>query len=68
MEGDKQKKTKSKQGSRRDKGETVEESYENNGDANEDVQAIYDENRALRSYLKCEMSEFRLSIATLRRS
>ena len=42
MEGDKQKKTKYKQGSRRDKGETVEETcreeenYENNGDADED--------------------------------
>ena len=41
MEGDKQKKTKCKSGSRRDKGETVEETYseeensENNGDAGE---------------------------------
>lgn len=72
MEGDKQKKPKGKQGSRCDKAETVdethseEESYENNGDANEKeaspgMQVIYDEIRALRSDLKSEMSEFRHS-------
>ena len=72
MEGEKQKKTKGKPGSRREKGETVEEansdeeSYENNGDANEEaaspfMQTIYNEIRALRSDLKSEMSEFRRS-------
>ena len=69
---EKQKKTKGKPGSKRDKGETVEEaysdkeSYENNGDANKEaanpfMQAIYNEIRALRSDLKSEMSEFRHS-------
>ena len=68
----KTKKTKYKQGSRRDKGETVEETcseeenYENNGDADKELaspvmQAIYNEIRALRSDLKSKMSEFQLS-------
>lgn len=66
MEGEKQKKTKCKPGSRREKGETAEEtyngkeSYEKIGDtgkadeavANSSKQAIYKEIRALRSHLK----------------
>lgn len=73
MEGVKQKKSKCKPGSKRDKGESAEEthsdeeSYESNGGANEEaaspfMQAIYNEIRALRSDLKSEMSEFRHSL------
>lgn len=74
MEGG-EKKTKCKPGSRREKGESIEEtyggeeSYENNGDAgkadeavaNSGMQAIYNEIRTLRSDLKSDMNEFRLS-------
>ncbi len=74
MEGVGQKKNKGKQGSSHDRGETVEETYreeenyEDNGDADKEeananpfMQSIINEIRALRSDLKNEMSEFRLS-------
>lgn len=75
MEGEKQKKGKGKTGSRREKSELAEENYGdeeshgNNGEAGKaneavassDMQAIYNEIRALRSDLKSDMSEFRLS-------
>ena len=75
MEGGGQKKNKDKQGSSHDRGETdeethgEEENYEDNGDADEEeanvspfMQSIFNEIRALRSDLKSEMNEFRLSL------
>ena len=72
MEGEKQKKTKLKPSSKHDKTATSDETYEDedgnedNGGADKEVanpnmQAIYNEIRALRSDLKSEMSEFRFS-------
>ena len=71
MEGEKQKKTKGKPGSKHDKGETVEEvysneeSYENNGDANEEAASPFmpfTTKFRHRSDLKSEISEFRHSL------
>lgn len=64
MDGDKQKKPKGKPSSGREKGELAEETRSgevNNGEASPSMLAIYDEIRPLRSDLKSEMSEFRLS-------
>lgn len=64
MDGDKQKKPKGKPSSGWEKGELAEETRSgevNNGEASPSMLAIYDEIRALRSDLKSEMSEFRLS-------